>query len=117
VLSKTLKLTMVHHAGPGITTLEGSMAFDHHNKATVKHNFAKSGPLLKYEYSKEKLLRRASVRPRSWVQLGLGLAIKKGLGKNFLKCAYFHHRHEVELEMQHMIKGGPLKVTPKPCEP
>lgn len=91
------------------------MALDRHNKTTVKHNFAKPGPLVKYEFNKDQYAVEPQFDFGAGSNSAWGLAIKKGLGKNFLKAAYFHKRHEVELEFQHMIKGGPLKVKTPLC--
>lgn len=112
ILTKTLKLTFIHHIGPGVTTLEASTAFNRQNKLTLKHNFAKSGPLVKYELNKFGY----ALEPQYDFGLGKsnawGLSLKSGIGKNFFKATYIHHKQEAELEVQRMTgRGGPIKVT------
>lgn len=112
ILSKTLKLTFVHHYGPGVTTLEGSTAFNRHNKLTVKHNFAKSGPVVKYEVNKNGFALEPQFDFGAGKDNAWGVSLKKGLGKQYLKATYFHHKEEAELELQRMTgSGGPLKVS------
>ncbi|GJP47671.1 hypothetical protein CLOM_g6847 [Closterium sp. NIES-68] len=111
VADKPVKLTFVHHHGPGVTTLEANAKLGDHSRAIVKHNFAKDGPMVRLEqdYKDTTLKPLYDFGEGKWA---LGFQIKQKLKKDHLEVSYWHHRERAEVEYhKHIDDDGPFKVT------